>query len=218
MKNNFHSFILVVLFATILLFLFGCSDKEDPAFISEVVSELVFDQNTVNQTITFTTNKEWEATVSSPQGFGWCPISPSSGRAGTINMTISPTEPLFPYEEKNAIIAIKAGNAIRTIRVIQKAQTAINPLKDKFEIMKEGGIFEVDVMTNVDLEMSIPSEATWIRVQPEGTRAFLTTKQIKFIVDENREQNSRQTIITIKDKNSSFSSTITVENSMELKL
>ena len=97
MKKNHYSFLLVPLLITLLPVLCKCDDKEEPKpepdIISSIVSELNFTSDTNNQTITFTTNKEWEATVSSSKGdASWCSVSPLGGSAGKANITISTTE------------------------------------------------------------------------------------------------------------------------------
>lgn len=120
----FFSILLIVVFS----FLYGCGDDEkgkEPDVVSEIVSELNFATGANNQTITFTTNKEWGAVVSSPQGdASWCSVSPLKGIAGTVNITVSTNENT-ESDDRSAIITIKTGNTIKTITIIQKARKTI---------------------------------------------------------------------------------------------
>ena len=125
MKKSLYLFsvLLIVGFS----FLWGCSDDEtgketEPDVVSEIVSELNFTTGGNNQTITFTTNKEWVAAVSSPQGDAfWCSISPSSGAAGTVNITVSTTDNTG-YDDRSATITIKTGNSVKTLTISQQGK------------------------------------------------------------------------------------------------
>jgi hypothetical protein len=208
---------LLILFVAIFPFLLGCNDEKEsesepePDIVSEIVSELNFTTGANNQIITFTTNKEWVVTVSSPQGEGdvsWCSISPLGGSAGTANITISTTENT-DYDDRSAVITIKTGNTVKTLAVTQEQKDAIILSKKNYELSDEGGTFEIEANINVEIDVLIPSEITWLRMKASEIRS-LSTKNIEFIVDKNMTSNIRGTIITIKDKNSSLYSEITV--------
>lgn len=203
--------ILLVVFSILL---FSCGEnnplqQEEPDAVSEIISELNFATGTSNQTISFTTNKKWEASLSSPQGdVSWCTISPTSGNAGSVNITVSTTENTG-YDDRSVTLTIKTGNTVKNINITQKQKNAIIISKDKFEISDEGGTFEVEANTNVELEVSIPSDVTWIKEQTTGTKA-LTNKKIIFNVGANETYDERKAKISIKDKNSSLKQEITV--------
>ena len=157
--------ILLVVFSILL---FSCGEnnplqQEEPDAVSEIISELNFATGTSNQTISFTTNKKWEASLSSPQrDVSWCTISPTSGNAGSVNITVSTTENTG-YDDRSVTLTIKTGNTVKNIDITQKQKNAIIISKDTFNISEKEGTFEVEANTNVELEISIPTDETWIK-------------------------------------------------------
>ena len=211
MKNNSkHSYFLIVFFA----FLFSCGEtnpiqQEEPDAISDIITELNIASGASTQSISFSTNKKWEAFITSAQGEkSWCKISPANGNAGSVDIIVTTTENTG-YDDRNVILIVKTGNTVKNINITQKQKNAIIISKSNFEIPEDGGTFEVEANTNVDLEVSIPTDATWIKEQTTGTRA-LSLKKMQFNVDENKTDNVRETIITFKDKKSALFSIIKV--------
>jgi hypothetical protein len=193
--------------------------QEEPDAVSEIISELNFATGTSNQTISFTTNKKWEASLSSPQGdVSWCTISPTSGNAGSVNITVSTTENTG-YDDRNAKLTIKTGNTINTIKIIQRQKDAIIISNKEYSISKDGGTFQVEVNTNVDLKISIPDNIDWVHYQSVTTRV-LESKQINFKVDQNTMFDKREGFITITniDKNVSESFKVSQEGNKILSV
>jgi len=194
------------------LTLLSCRDNnpiEEPDVVSEIITELNIASRASTQSISFTTNKNWEATITSSQGDkSWCTISPANGNAGLVNITVAATENTG-YEDRSAVLTIKTGNTIKRINITQKQKNAILVSADKFEISEEGDTIEIEVNTNVELEVLIPSEVKWIKVQQSTTRA-LTAKKISLIVEKNEEYSERKASITISDKNSTVKQNISI--------
>ena len=216
MKKSLYLFSVLLIVGLSLLC--GCNDervpepepepKPEPDVVSEINPELIF-ASTSPQTITFTTNKAWSASLSSPSGsISWCKISPLSGDAGTANIVVNATEN-SSYEDRIAILTIKTGNTTKSVTITQKQKDAILLSKNNYEIPEGGGTFEVEANTNVELVVSIASDVEWIRETTIGSRA-MSAKKITFIVDKNDTPDERTAIITFKDKKSTLSSTITV--------
>ena len=206
----FYSALLIASFSCLL----GCGDDKEgkevePDKVSDIVSELNFTTESNKQTITFTTNKEWVAMVSSQQeDASWCSISPSSGAAGTADITVSTTGN-SGYEDRNATITIKTGNTVKNLTVTQKQKDAIIISKDKYELSEAGGVIEIKANTNVDLDIIIPKEVNWLKVGQSGTKT-LTNKTIYLNVNTNNTYFEREAIIYVKDKNSNLKKKITI--------
>ncbi len=206
MKRSFY-FLSVLFIIVIIPFLWGCDNgkETEPDIISEIKSELKFESNTESQTITFTTNKAWTATLSAPSS--WCKISSSSGDPGLANLVVNVTEN-EEYNNRIAILNIKVGNVEKAVTITQRQTDAILA-GDEYEIPENGGILEIGVIANVDVKVHIPSEIIWIRQQNTGTRG-LSPGKIILEVDENDDIQERKAIITIQDGKNSVSSVITV--------
>lgn len=183
--------------------------KEEPDAVSEIVPELIFPTGASNKSVTFTTNKKWEALITFTQGDkSWCTISPTVGEAGTVNITVATTDNIG-YDDRSVTLTIKTGKTVKNINITQKQKNAIIISKDNYEITEEGGVIEIEVNTNVDLKVTIPTGINWIKEQFSETRA-LSTKKITLIVEKNTELEPRKVEISIKDKNSDLTDVITV--------
>lgn len=207
MKKNHY--LLSVLFTVLFTFLWGCVDEKEPEpdIISGINQELLFESKAEPQTITFTTNKKWTATFSTPNS--WCAISSVSGGPGVVNINVAVSEN-SDYSNRTVMLDIKAGDIVKTVTITQKQTDAVIFLKDNYKLPEEGGIFEVDVNTNVELKVIVPAGITWIRRQNSDARA-LEAKKIIFEVDKNDDTQERQATITFRDEKNTVSSEITVE-------
>lgn len=182
---------------------------DEPDVVSEIISEVNFPSGGGTQSVSFTTNKPWEASFTSSQvDKSWFTISSQKGNAGSVNIVITTTENTG-YDDRNMVLTIKTGNTIRNVNVTQKQKGAIIISKNNYEISEDGGSFDIEANTNVELEVSIPKDVDWVRTQVPTTRA-LSVKKIAFDVDKNSNPEVRNAKITIKDKNSNLSEIINV--------
>lgn len=132
-------------------------------------------------TVSFTTNKNWNAKVIDTSAT-WCTVSPVSGGAGTNSITMS-IKPNDTPDSRTAAIELAVGTITRTINVSQKQKDALTVTSNRFEIPKEGGEIEIEARANIDLEYQISEEgSSWISYV--GTRA-MKTSYLSFKVAEN---------------------------------
>ncbi|MGI6572583.1 MAG: BACON domain-containing protein [Fermentimonas sp.] len=196
-------------FTILFLIIFSCGPKEEPDVVSEIITELNIASGSITQSFSFKTNKKWEASITSSQGDKtWCTIFPTSGNAGSVNISVTTTENTG-YDDRSVILAIKTGNTIKNITITQKQKDAIIISKDNYEISEDGGVIEIDVNTNVDLEVLIPSEVKWIKVQESSTKA-LKARKISLVIERNNGYSEREASLTISDKNSTVKQNISI--------
>lgn len=197
---------LSCLLITILAILNGCS-KEDPAMITISEGSVEYFQNRLNfsseggsKTVQFSTNKNWEINVSeSGMNVDWCTVTPKSGTAGDVTLTITVPENTS-YDERNVILTLSAGDAMEKMRVSQKQSDAILLSSSLFEVPLEGGEIELEVKSNVNYQVEIPEQYRgWIH-KGSKTRA-LESNNLSFVVDSNEDYDKRQGEIIITDCN-----------------
>ena len=75
------------------------------------------------QTVTFTATESWSATVTDTKASTWLTIEPSSGGAGTVNMTVK-AQPNDTDQARRASVTIKCGSMNKTFTVEQAAKPA----------------------------------------------------------------------------------------------
>ena len=114
------------------------------------------------------------------------------------------------YDSRSAEIIFydKNSDLKDTLKVIQAQKDAIVISEKIINVATEGETIEVKVNTNVDFEVQIPSEATWIT---QTNSRVLTEKRIYLNVTENTNTDSRKAEIVITNKSSQISESIIVE-------
>lgn len=124
----------------------------------------------------------------------------------TLKYIIAPNE---GDENRSAEIIFydKNSDLKDTLKIVQAQKDAIVVSKKEYEVKAGGETLEVKLSTNVDFEVQIPSEVTWIN-QTES-RA-LKEYTLYFKVAANESMKSRTAQITIKDKNTSLTETLTI--------
>lgn len=202
MKSKIFYFLLALMVATVS----ACS-SDDPLVPSITVptgSENYFGKNIDFQTtasskdITFNSNMDWNIEV--PQNIDWCKVSPTSGNAGTQNVTISVSDN-ETYDDRSAVLRFCVGDSTKTIIVNQKQLDALTLTADKFEVPQEGGNIDVEVKSNIDFTYVIPEDfASWIHASSRGSRA-LTSHHLSFTIDASEEYEKREGQIIIKSGN-----------------
>ena len=195
MKASCYFLLLVVLLITV----FSCKDNNDPApeptfsiTIEEENAHPTMPQEGGTVTIPFTATANWTASLMNDRADGWITISPTSGEAGDVLLTIRTTAN-DTYDERNATVVLKCGDKTENIVVTQKQKDAILLTSSKYEISGEGGEINVEVQANVSFEVEIGAD--WIKqVETRG----LTTSSLNFSIDSNNTGESREGEIVIK--------------------
>ena len=149
------------------------------------VSDLVFEAEGGEKEFTIYCNSDWTITNESE----WCKITVNQGNGDSkIIVTVGVYSEM---EDRNTNLTIKAGNITKVLTVTQKDGDAIILSKDKFDIPEEGGNVTVEVKSNIQYEVSIPSQfQNWIKHEPE-TKA-ITVKNFTFTILENKEYEKRE--------------------------
>ncbi|MBQ9286962.1 MAG: BACON domain-containing protein, partial [Bacteroidaceae bacterium] len=199
--------------AAIMLIFTACSGGDDnggsnsggntdpKSSVNITTSSPTVPQTGASTTVSFVVSGSW--TASSNQS--WCHVSPTSGNQGTTTITVT-CDDNDTYDERNATVTIKCGNASSSITVTQKQKDALLVTSNKIEIEAAGGEATIEVKANVDYDYTVEESAkSWISIG--GTRA-LTTKNIILNIAENEEQTPREGKITISS--SDFKEEVTV--------
>ena len=149
------------------------------------VSDLVFGAEGGEKEFTIYCNSDWTITNESE----WCKTTVNQGNGDSkIIVTVGVYSEM---EDRNTNLTVKAGNITKVLTVTQKDGDAIILSKDKFDIPEEGGNVTVEVKSNIQYEVSIPSQfQNWIKHEPE-TKA-ITIKNFTFTILENKEYEKRE--------------------------
>ncbi len=127
----------------------------------------------------------------------------------SYHYAVSPNESYDSREAKIAFYDPQDIHLADTVTVFQMYKGAIIVARDEYEFDTDGGILDLTLQTNLDIEVGISD--SWIqRIQP--TRG-LEELSISFSIAKNTDRIDREGSITIKDKNGDRQQVITVRQS-----
>ncbi len=221
--KNLHLILLSLLSITMFI---GCDELEDVFGEDEKPNNPQIEMNTPedlfatdggSNTISFNTTENWTAHIINSRADTWCTIYPTSGSAGDAIITVT-TTPNDTPNDRTVSIVIEAGTASKTINVSQKQKDVIIISNKYVNVGKDGEKIEVKINTNVDYDVQIPSDATW--VVRADSRA-LVEKSFYLNVSQNNSDLCRNTNIAITNKESGLSEDLVIiqqGNKTDLKI
>ncbi len=164
-------------------------------------------QEGVTISVEVKSNISYEVTI--PEEFGsWIAPSPRSRAvtAKNYDFTVSENE---AKQTRRGYIVFSGNSLTDTVWVYQTGFVEQLILtEDSYDLPAEGGEITVELKTNVNYDVQIPtSVASWIsRVETRTLR----TDRIHFSVSENRGRDVREALVVVKDRNSKLSDTLRV--------
>lgn len=166
-----HSFLLFLL---CLFLTTSCSeDKIAPGFAFQTTRDLTLASDEGSQTtLTFTSATDWRATG----GDDWITVSPSSGRGGTFDLTITARSENQTGSVRTATLTLSSGSLTENVTIRQEIGNFVLPEQDTYTVPVEGKDLEVVFSTNVSedqLKVYSSNGSNWItQAQDRKIRAY----------------------------------------------
>jgi hypothetical protein len=181
-------------------------------------TEFDVDASGGNVTVTLSSNVDYE--VSIPEDCDWV-TQPTTGRDGDMTRATSSTAIVFRvkentgYEERDVTITISNANTGTVVKVYIH-QKGISPTltingETKFEVDNEGGTVSVSVESNVDYDVTIPTDCNWITLASEARTRASKASTVKLKVDKNGTYKDREATVTIGNKDAGVEKTVTIK-------
>ena len=163
---------LCALAAIFLLFSCGKTEEEKPTPKIEIPAEsqAVFSQgisiesgtSIQSQMVKFTTTASWSADVADTKASTWLSVSPTSGGAGTVNMTVT-AQPNTGVDAREASVTIKCGTVTQKFSVKQAGVPKVDVTEvtlDKAELSLVEGQ-EAELKATVKPDDATDKTVTW---------------------------------------------------------
>ena len=180
-----------------------------------------FDVDMAGGTITVNMESNISYDVSIPSGCDWITMptaarnkagAKSKSRGTSTSAVVFRVKENLSYKDREAVVTIAnkdAGVSI-AIYIHQPFATEFKVDKNEFEVPMEGGTVTVNVESNVDYDVSIPSGCSWItRVNTARSRATKSSV-VMLRVSENTSGSDRRAVITISNSSAGVSTSITI--------
>jgi|GEM_PF-6354303 len=163
-------------------------------FASSVDVKPIFYETGGDATVSFSTTKDWSASVVNTRADSWCTVSPTSGTAGSVILNINVKENTSP-NERSASITIKSGDDKETIVVTQKQKDALTLTASTMEVEAKGGEVSIEVKSNISYSYEVENDGkNWIKFVK--TKALHTSNMI-FSIAENDSLGRREADIYV---------------------
>lgn len=130
------------------------NNPDNPTNVTLDISttDLTFEASGGQKEFTIYCNSDWTITNNST----WCKTDIANGNG---NKTIKVTaDPYSETADQNTNLTIKAGDKTKVLTVTQKHGDAIILTKDKFDVPQEGDNITIEVKSNIEYQVSIPSQ------------------------------------------------------------
>ncbi|SHF12230.1 endoglucanase [Bacteroides luti] len=183
LKKYFSLWLILLLTA-----LYSCSSS-DPEVQPELIvakEELTLAKGSGTTMLAIKTNVNWTATSSQ----SWCTLSPSSGEAGTKQITVAATENTT-NDTREAVITVTAGSLSKQIKVTQELTNLLVVKKSTYDVSADGGQITVELQTTAAHTVTINQD--WIS---QTTTRTVTNKTEVFTIANNASLFSRVGTIT----------------------
>lgn len=179
--------------------------KKDAIILSKDKFEAGPEESTIQ--VDLKTNVEY--TVEIPEEYALWIVkgSPSKTRGLQDKSEIFTIKEGSTDEARKGLIIFKSGELKDTVSVFQTQKDALVLGEKEFSISDEAGSIEVELRSNIEYEVVIPKEVTWVK--RNQTRA-MRTDILGFSIDENETYDNRMAKIAVKDKNSSLADTLII--------
>lgn len=170
-------------------------------------------KDTIN--VDIISNIEFEALI--PTSATW--IKPLAIKKDNSKSTISyEIDSNNTYISRNADIIYyeKDGDLVKKITIIQAQKEGIIVPVKNYDINGNGGEVAVSLSSNIDFEVIVPKEATWLslkEIKTTESTGGLLLKKIFFTVSNHKGDNSRSVVIKLSNSSKNISESITINQS-----
>lgn len=198
--------IFTLLMVNVISLIVVSCDKYESPLSGKTVADVTVESTFSTQTVSIGGANLTGFTATSSQS--WCEVS--TGESG-VTLIVSSNE---TYDERKASVTVTdtEDGSILTFNVIQKQKDEINVGK-LYKIPEKGGIFKIEVESNVPYTVEIPSDCDWLS-QVSSTRGLSTT-QITFNASKNDSGDERSTIVKVINKDAGITKEMTFVQQLE---
>ena len=176
-----------------------------------------FDVDMAGGTISINMESNISYDVTIPAGCDWITMPTAARKRSNTRGTVTSAVVLrvkenTSYKDREAVVTIsnkEAGVSI-AVYIHQPFATQFKVDKNEFEVPMEGGTVTVNVESNVDYDVKIPSGCNWIS-QVSASRTRGTKSSVVMLrVGENTSGSDRKAVVTIGNSSAGVSTSITI--------
>lgn len=177
-----------------------------PGFSFKVASTDIAVQAGKNTELKYTLSDADESVRFEVRGSYVAEVVPTDMNSGVINITV-PDPVVKGYV---LVTAVKNSTSEFKAQYIDIEEGALTLATDSYTIAEFGEVINVPVRTNLEYDVNIPAEATWVSLVE--TKA-MRDEVVSLVVDANTTESERSTTVTIASKDGSVTKTVAIVQS-----
>lgn len=177
-----------------------------PGFSFKVASTDIAVQAGKNTELKYTLSDADESVRFEVRGSYVAEVVPTDVNSGVINITV-PDPVVKGYV---LVTAVKNSTSEFKAQYIDIEEGALTLATDSYTIAEFGEVINVPVRTNLEYDVNIPAEATWVSLVE--TKA-MRDEVVSLVVDANTTESERSTTVTIASKDGSVTKTVAIVQS-----
>lgn len=188
---------LWIFISCFLLALYSCSEDEVAGLsVLEIKQDtVVFKNGASSQNVTVVASVEWNANVG--EGGDWCTCTVNTGQSNYLKIDVEANKNV---EERWTTITVSSDGQKKDITICQFGSApAILIQPGSFpDVAFEPSTLEMKIISNVQVEISIPDSITWLSKTQEISNGDTTLVSLTTAI--NISPDKRQTTIAVKQK------------------
>lgn len=187
----------------------SCSkDSYSSPLKGQVVNDLVFESSQSSNSVTIANADLTGFSIKSSDL--WCS---ASAQGKSLNVTVQAND---TYGERQATVTVTdpGDQTSITFKVLQKQNDAILVDGSEFSVPEEGGDVSINVQSNVNYKVEIPSDASWLKKSTKASTRGLESSTIVLTADKNNSGDEREAVVKLTNTDSGISSQFTVKQEL----
>ena len=202
-----------LLLGVVVASLTACSESIYDSRLRElIIEDMTFDCGASTQTQTFRhedlSNYECESSET------WCSTTLDCDNSQLmVSVTANDT-----YDARTATVKIadKNDDTARSFNVTQERNTGLFIGDTDFEASQYGDTITVDIESNVNYEVQIPSNCDWVKLGDDASQTRgLENSSFNLYISENNTYEERKASITVTNKDEGLSGTVNIHQGFE---
>lgn len=200
--KTIKSIFTLLMVSAISMFVISCSKEYESPLKGQTISDVIIEASETSGSVSLQDGDYTKCTITSSES--WCePIISMNSVKFNLKKNDS-------FDDRQAIITMTdpEDGTIMTFKLVQRQIDAIMPAKKSYNVPEEGGTVTINVDSNLDYVVEIPSDCTWL-TQSSSTRG-LSKSTVTLNASKNDTDQDRKVTIKFTNTERSFSTEVQI--------
>ena len=201
--KTIKSIFTLLMACVISMVILSCSkDEYGSPLKGQIIADVIIEASETSTIVNLQNGDYSKCTITSSES--WC--KPSIG-TNVVQFQLSTND---SYDDRQAIITMTdpEDGTIISFKLVQRQIDTITTGRKTFNVPEEGGTVSINVESNLDYTVEIPSDCTWL-TQASGTRG-LSKSTVTLNASKNETEMDRKTTVKLTCSERNYSTEVVV--------